>query len=80
MSETNLFQKLFSRKAVSSDDASTLPGFDSTSTGVDGAFSEGANAAGQDWRKPLRHPSPLAQVLKALRSKRAALKFQARNF
>jgi twitching motility protein PilJ len=48
MSETNLFQKLFSRKAVSSDDASTMPGFDSTSTGVDGAFSEGANAAGQD--------------------------------
>ena len=48
MSELNLFQKLFSRKAVSSDDASKAPNFESTSAGVDSTFSGSANASGQD--------------------------------
>lgn len=47
MSELNLFQKLFSRKTVSSD-ASTLPSFESTSAGVDSTFSENANSSNQD--------------------------------
>ena len=48
MSELNLFQKLFSRKAVSSDDASKAPNFESTSAGVDSTFSGSANESGQD--------------------------------
>jgi twitching motility protein PilJ len=47
MSELNLFQKLFSRKTVSSD-ASTMPSFESTSAGVDSTFSENANSSNQD--------------------------------
>ena len=48
MSELNLFQKLFSRKTVSSDDASTMPSFESTTTGVDSTFSGSTNASNQD--------------------------------
>lgn len=48
MSELNLFQKLFSRKTVSSDDASTMPSFESTATGVDSTFLGGTNASNQD--------------------------------
>jgi twitching motility protein PilJ len=48
MSELNLFQKLFSRKAVSSDEASTIPSFESTSIEVDSAYSGSAHASGLD--------------------------------
>ena len=47
MSELNLFQKLFSRKTVSNDDASTMPSFEATSAGVDSTFSGVTSASDQ---------------------------------
>jgi twitching motility protein PilJ len=48
MSELNLFQKLFSRKAASSDAASLMPSFESTAAGADSTFAGSANASNKD--------------------------------
>ncbi len=48
MSELNLFQKLFSRKTVSSDDASPQPNFEPTYAGADSTFPGSTNASIQD--------------------------------
>jgi twitching motility protein PilJ len=56
MSELNLFQKLFSRKAASSEDATPLPSFESTRVSMDGA-QIAAEDAGIEELMPASPPS-----------------------